>query len=436
MITELKQEISTLQSQRQQYEDMFRMLFKAYEYAVLIGDGWIITDCNATAADLLGYPVDQLIGREVCEFFPQLQHDGTVSSEKHQQLIARVCGGEPQFFEFDYVRADGSQSIAEVSLSSHRIGEGTRMLAICRDISERKASEEKLRISQQRYSRFVHTSPLGVYRTELDRPMPIALPVEQQVQWMLDFARLAECNQAVARLYGVNEPKQFIGRTLGEMFHGWRINQEVKRLLDWIRADYRLDDHVNSIITAGGETRWLSSQCQATIEDGHVLGVWGTEVDITARVQAEQDLRKANEELDRKNVALNELLSQVRNERTKAGQQISENLDRTIKPLLDVLRRRCQPRLQEMIDQIYAALDDIAAPISDQTNAELQRLTPTELRICRMIHRGLSNKEIASMESLAVATINAHRRNIRRKLGLTNRKTNLVCYLGTLLDRP
>jgi len=63
------------------------------------------------------------------------------------------------------------------------------------------------------------------------------------------------------------------------------------------------------------------------------------------------------------------------------------------------------------------------------------QLTPVEIAISTMIRNGLTNKEIAQLRSIALATVQRHRENIRRKLGLKNRKINLTTYLQGSFSR-
>jgi DNA-binding CsgD family transcriptional regulator len=52
-----------------------------------------------------------------------------------------------------------------------------------------------------------------------------------------------------------------------------------------------------------------------------------------------------------------------------------------------------------------------------------------------MIRNGLSTKEIAQLRCISAATVRRHRENIRRKLGLRNRKANLATYLQASFSR-
>ncbi len=60
---------------------------------------------------------------------------------------------------------------------------------------------------------------------------------------------------------------------------------------------------------------------------------------------------------------------------------------------------------------------------------ELSQLTPSELRIVSLIIQGLQNKAIASKLNISLHTVEWHRRNIREKLGLLDRKENLMLQL-------
>jgi DNA-binding CsgD family transcriptional regulator len=51
-------------------------------------------------------------------------------------------------------------------------------------------------------------------------------------------------------------------------------------------------------------------------------------------------------------------------------------------------------------------------------------LTPSEITIVNFIKGGARNKEIAESMNLSIRTVEFHRKNIRRKPGIKNKKTN------------
>lgn len=60
---------------------------------------------------------------------------------------------------------------------------------------------------------------------------------------------------------------------------------------------------------------------------------------------------------------------------------------------------------------------------------DLLKLTPTEMEVCKYIQSGLSSKEIAELMHSSFDTIQTHRKNIRKKMGLNGQKTPLCTFL-------
>lgn len=147
-------------------------------------------------------------------------------------------------------------------------------------------------------------------------------------------------------------------------------------------------------------------------------------------------LAGANQSLEAKNVALQEILATIEAERRKVGQQVHTNVERVILPVLRSLKAGLGRQQQRAIEQVEQGLEEIVSPFVDKVSRDVAALTPTELRICAFVRRGLAVKEIADVEHLSPETIAAHRRSIRRKLGIAHRKVNLATYLQSVLTQP
>jgi DNA-binding CsgD family transcriptional regulator len=59
-------------------------------------------------------------------------------------------------------------------------------------------------------------------------------------------------------------------------------------------------------------------------------------------------------------------------------------------------------------------------------------LTAREKEVCRMVHGGLSSKDISGLLNISPQTVEKHRKNIRKKLGLVDSGATLGTYLSRL----
>jgi DNA-binding CsgD family transcriptional regulator len=56
-------------------------------------------------------------------------------------------------------------------------------------------------------------------------------------------------------------------------------------------------------------------------------------------------------------------------------------------------------------------------------------LTPQEIQVATLVKDGKASKEIAEILNVAETTVHFHRKNLRKKFGLSNSQTNLRSYL-------
>ena len=103
----------------------------------------LITFWNAAAETLFGYSVDEAVGASIDIIVPQRMRGG------HGGGLARVAaGGPPRLvgttIDLDASREDGSEFPIELSLSMWRENGQASFGAIIRDLSERRANEERL----------------------------------------------------------------------------------------------------------------------------------------------------------------------------------------------------------------------------------------------------------------------------------------------------
>ena len=163
----------------------------------------------------------------------------------------------------------------------------------CRESIERVTALRRLKASYEDYRSFIAISSEGIWRFELEQPIPVTLPVDDQIELMYQFAYLAECNNAMARMYGYDSADQILGARLGDLMPKNSKNIEYFRALH--ANGYSLNDVESSELDRYGNAKVILNNLSGIIENGMIVRAWGTQRDITAQKQAEEALRASEE---------------------------------------------------------------------------------------------------------------------------------------------
>lgn len=153
---------------------------------------------------------------------------------------------------------------------------------------ERCRTAKSLRVSEDRYRTFVENSTEGIWRFELELPMPISLSERDQLIHLARHAFLAECNEAMAHIYGFVHPSSLVGMRFGEFFDvDDTAEHNYMRLL--VRNQYRLVNTESFEVDRLGRPKYILHNLIGVVEDEMLSRIWGSQNDITARKQFEDD---------------------------------------------------------------------------------------------------------------------------------------------------
>ncbi|MDR3569833.1 MAG: PAS domain S-box protein [Syntrophobacteraceae bacterium] len=178
----------------QQSERNYREIFNAVNDAIFIHDAdtGAVLDVNDSTLKLYGFSREEpwrstLITDASLGVSPYSQAEA-------QQWLRKTVEEGPQVFEWQARKNNGETFRAEVSLKSAEISGQNRILAVVRDITERKQAEEGLREAEKRYHTLFEGANDG------------ALILTPQGSFI-------ECNQTALGLFGCEQVEDITGRT-------------------------------------------------------------------------------------------------------------------------------------------------------------------------------------------------------------------------------
>jgi len=159
--------------------------------------------------------------------------------------------------------------------------------------------------------------------------------------------------------------------------------------------------------------------------------------EITALKLSEEALRKSEEqlkqqkvELEESNIALKVLLKQREGDKFELEQKVITNVKQMVLPYLEKLKLvNLKPKDKTVVDIIDSHLNDIISPMMQKLANASIILTPQEIQVASLVKDGKASKEIAGILNVSETTVHFHRKNLRRKFGLSNSQTNLRSYL-------
>jgi len=147
----------------------------------------------------------------------------------------------------------------------------------------------------------------------------------------------------------------------------------------------------------------------------------------------EQALALKSRSLEEANTALKVLIKHMEAEKATLGVQIRDNVRRLVLPYLENLKRlRLNNDQLAQVKVIEDNLNEIVSPFLQNLTTNHLDLTPREIEVAGLIKEGKSTKDITNILNLSASAVEFHRKNLRSKLGIRDRKTSLMAFLSSL----
>jgi len=237
---------------------------------------------------------------------------------------------------------------------------------------------------------------------------------------------LVELNDAVLKLLPDGTRKQdIIGKNILELSPDSKGSGEYQHYVNVIRTGEPI--FFDDIIAPQRFGKDIHLNIKA-FKVGDGLGIIIN--DITEMKRAERALINREAELEEVNAALRVLLKKREEDKSELEDKVVFSVNKLIMPHLEKLKTSTvDHKHKTLLEIIESNLQEITSPFNKGLSGQLSTMTPTEIQIANLVKNGKSTKEIAELVNLSTKTIDFHRDNIRRKLGIKNKKINLRTYL-------
>jgi len=190
-ITDLKWTEGTLQES----ENLLQTVIDSTKDAMIsIGEDGFIALFNPAAEEMFGRKREEMVGAPLDCLMPEEYR------QRHQEYVKSYFStGKPdeaigRVMELPGLRRDGNVFPMAISLSPGMVGGRRFVIAVARDITERKQAEEKLRQSEERFRNIFENTTIGIYQTAPDGRILMANPALVQMLGFESFDELAKRN--------------------------------------------------------------------------------------------------------------------------------------------------------------------------------------------------------------------------------------------------
>lgn len=245
--------------------ETFRTLFEQASDSIFLlevreGVEPVIADANISACRIHGYNKSELLGR------PIRMLDAPDTAQHIADRADRLMKNENLVFQGEHIRKDGTAFPVEVSAQLISAGGKKFILAIDRDITERKAAEEAIRKERDRAQLFFEFA--GVLLVVIDADERVSM-INRRGCEILGYAK-----------------DEIIGKNWFDQFIPELIREEVRRAFRMLMAGEvaPVEYFENSIVNNKGKERliaWHNTLIRG--EKGDIIATLSSGDDITDR---------------------------------------------------------------------------------------------------------------------------------------------------------
>ncbi len=291
---EVEKELKVAKERAEDSESQIKTLINTIPDLIWTKDvNGVYLNCNQRFEELYGVKESELIGKTDYDYTDKETADFFIGNDRRviETGLTNINEEELTF------AVDGHKEYTE-TIKTPVYGKNEEIigvLGIGRDTTDRKLKEAEIKSVNDKYESFISNSHEGVYCLEFDEPIDINLPIEMQIDTVYEFGYIANCNLAIANMYGLNSIDDLLNKRIIEI-HGGNDNPKNRETFKrFLENNYSSQDLETEELDKDGNIIYFLNNDTGIIENGKLIRIWGTTREITARKKAEQEIIEAKQ---------------------------------------------------------------------------------------------------------------------------------------------
>ncbi len=204
---------SEIQKQEMRYLDLVENMNDGLIY---VDNNRELVFVNDRFCEITGYNREDLVGRSVFILAPKGDGEeviaGFFEDMKSKSSIRLDC---------ELIQRNKSSVWVQMTGSLYQGQEASAMgaMIVFTDITKLKRAQQLLKEKEEGYRTFIEQSAVGIWRAEYKKAISVNLPLDEQVDLLLDTGLIAECNEFMAKMYGYASTASLVGKKIREFYH-------------------------------------------------------------------------------------------------------------------------------------------------------------------------------------------------------------------------
>ena len=208
-ITERKKILKIIKDSEENYQQIIHGM---QDMVFVINMKGEIVDANNSAILTLGYSKDELINMHVTKF------DNSLSNKQIEKLIDRLPSEKLQFFETQHITKDKKIIPVEVQSTIITYHGEKAILSIARNITERKKTENELKISEENLKTFFNSVDMLIFILNEEGKI---IEINDTVESRLGYKKEELLDKTVLAVHPPEKEKEVV-QIVNEMLGGYR----------------------------------------------------------------------------------------------------------------------------------------------------------------------------------------------------------------------